>query len=82
MTVPNALKLLDWWINQRENVIKELFLDCKDSEVMITIRDSEKTIISNLKLIRDELIPKCKHPKKMQDICGGQKYCMSCNWDL
>lgn len=82
MTVPKALKLLDWWINQRENVIKELFLDCKDSEVMIIIRDSEKTIISNLKLIREQLIPKCKHPKKMQDMCGGQKYCMQCNWDL
>jgi len=82
MSVPKALKLLDWWIAQREHVIKELFLDCKDSEVMITIRDSEKTIISNLKLIKNELIPKCKHPKKMQDTCAGQKYCMSCNWDL
>ena len=82
MTVPKALKLLDWWIAQRENVIKELFLDCKDSEVMTTIHDSEKTIISNLKLIRDQLIPNCKHPKKMQDTCGGIKYCMDCNTDL
>lgn len=82
MTVLKALKILDWWIAQREHVIKELFLDCKDSEVMITIRDSEKTIIANLKLIRDELIPKCTHPKKMQDICAGVKYCMDCNLDL
>jgi len=82
MTVPKALKLLDWWIAQRENVIKELFLDCKDSETMIIIRDSEKTIISNLKLIRDELIPNCKHPTKMQDTCAGIKYCMDCNMDL
>ncbi len=82
MTILKALKLINWWIAQRENVIKELFLDCKDSETMIIIRDSEKTIISNLKLIRDELTPKCKHPKKMQDTCGGVKYCMDCNCDL
>ena len=82
MTVPKALKILDWWIAQRENVIQELFVNCKDSEVMTTIHDSEKTIISNLKLIRKQLIPNCKHPKKMQDTCGGVKYCMDCNTDL
>lgn len=82
MTVPKALKILDWWIAQRENVIKELFSDCTNSEVMTTIHDSEKTIISNLKLIRKQLIPNCKHPKKMQDTCGGVKYCMDCNTDL
>jgi len=82
MTVLKALKLLDWWIAQRENVLKELFIDTKDSEVMTIIHDSEKTIIANLKLIKHELTPKCKHPKKMQDTCGGVKYCMACNWDL
>lgn len=82
MTVPKALKILDWWIAQRENVIKELFSDCTNSEVMTTIHDSEKTIISNLKLIRKQLIPNCIHPKKMQDTCGGVKYCMDCNTDL
>ena len=82
MTVSKAIKILDWWIVQRENVIQELFLDCKDSEVMTTIHDSEKTIIANLKLIREQLIPNCKHSKKMQDTCGGIKYCMDCNTDL
>lgn len=82
MTINKAIKILNWWIAQRENVIQELFLDCKDSEVMTTIHDSEKTIIANLKLIRDQLIPNCKHPKKMQDICGGIKYCMNCNTNL
>ena len=82
MTVLKALKMLDWWIAQREHAIKELLADSKDFEVMTILRDSEKTIISNLKLIRNQLIPKCKHPKKMQDMCGGQKYCMQCNWDL
>lgn len=82
MTINKAIKILDWWITQRENVIKELFLNCTNSEVMTTIHDSEKTIISNLKLIREQLIPNCKHPKKMQDTCGGVKYCMDCNTDL
>jgi len=82
MTVLKALKILDWWIAQREHVIKEIFADSKDFETMKIIRDSEKTIIANLKLIKNELIPKCKHPKKMQDTCAGQKYCVACNWDL
>jgi len=82
MTVPKALKILDWWIAQRENVVHEFLSDCTNSEVMTTIHNSEKTIISNLKLIREQLIPNCKHPKKMQDTCGGVKYCMDCNMDL
>ncbi len=82
MTVPKALKILDWWIAQRENVVQEFLSDCTNSEVMTTIHNSEKTIIANLKLIRGQLIPNCKHPKKMQDTCGGIKYCMDCNMDL
>ncbi len=81
MTVPKALKLINWWIAQRENILKEV-LNFNDSEITTIIHNSEKTIISNLKLIRGELVPKCKHPKKMQDTCNGQKYCMACNWDL
>ncbi len=82
MTVPKALKLLDWWIAQREKVIQEFFTNCKDFEVMTILHNSEKTTIANLKLIRTELIPNCKHPKKMQDTCAGVKYCMDCNTDL
>ena len=82
MTVKKALKLLDWWIAQRENVLKEVVLDFNDSEITTIIHNSEKTIISNLKLVRNQLVPKCTHPKKMQDTCGGVKYCMSCNLDL
>lgn len=35
-----------------------------------------------LKLLKKEIAPPCKHPKKMHDMCGGQKYCMNCNMDL
>ena len=45
--------------------------------------ESDETVISNLEKIRRELVPNCKHPKKMTDILpDGQKYCMSCNLDL
>lgn len=84
MTVPNALKLLDWWIKRRENSLKKLqeTIIFSDAEITKVLVDSDKMIIHNLKLIKKEIVPNCKHPKKMQDMCGSQKYCMACNWDL
>ena len=84
MTVKIAIKILDFWINQREEKIKELDtkFDFKDSELTKTLLENEKIIIDNLKMIKKELVPKCRHPKKMQDTCKGVKYCMSCNLDL
>ncbi|CUR52803.1 Putative ATP-dependent Lon protease [Nitrosotalea devaniterrae] len=38
--------------------------------------------ISWLGALKKEIAPPCKHPKKMQDMCEGQKYCMNCNLDL
>jgi len=59
----------------------------KDSDntygVEKALMDSDKTIIENLELIRKELVPNCKHPKKMRDkTANGQQYCMNCNLDL
>ena len=43
------------------------------------LMDSDKTIIENLELIRKELVPNCKHPKKMIDkTADGQWYCRNC----
>ena len=46
----------------------------------------EITNLSNeigwLNLLKKEIAPYCKHPRKMHDISGGQKYCMNCNMDL
>lgn len=45
--------------------------------------DVDKTIIANLESVRKELVPKCSHPKKMQDVDSkGNRYCMDCNMDL
>ena len=43
----------------------------------------DRIIIENLELIRKELVPNCKHPKKMMDrTADGQWYCMNCNYDI
>ncbi|MCV0410703.1 MAG: hypothetical protein K5783_07660 [Nitrosopumilus sp.] len=52
-------------------------------DVAKAILTYDETVISNLQKIRAELVPKCKHPKKMIDtLPDGQKYCMNCNMDL
>jgi hypothetical protein len=87
MTIKNAIKMIDWWLNQKRTAIEELEDKWKftsDShEVGKTILESEKTIIFNLEKIRKELVPNCKHPKKMRDrTSDGQEYCMNCNSDM
>jgi len=76
--------MLDLWITQREEKIKELDTKFKelDSKIKTTLLENEQTIIDNLKLIKKELVSKCKHPKNMHDTCKGVKYCMNCNEDL
>lgn len=94
MTVKKAIKLLDWWIENREKnlkvitakVIKENAINA-DTEfefpkIYNAILGNEQAVIKNLKLIRKKIIPNCKHPKRMHDMCDGIKYCMSCNLDL
>jgi len=35
-----------------------------------------------LEFIRAHISTKCRHPKKMRDICDGVEYCMDCNSDI
>lgn len=36
-----------------------------------------------LTIIKKELVPNCKHPKKMRDRTSDrQVYCMNCNFDI
>lgn len=84
MTVKIAIKILDLWIIERKEKIIELDRDFNfnDSELEAVLLENEKIIINNLKMIKKELVPNCKHPKNMQDTCAGTKYCMNCNLDL
>ena len=84
MTLKKGIILIDLWIAHRVQLIKELeegnvFTDKEMTKVFI---DCDKRVIENLRQIKKEIQPNCKHPKKMHDICKGQKYCMSCNLDL
>ena len=86
MTVQKAIKILDWWINQKKQAMEQLqekWIHSDDSYgVEKTLLDSDRVVISNLEIIKKELVPDCKHPKNMRDRVGSQWYCMNCNFDL
>jgi len=71
MTLQKALKIIDWWINQKNQATEQLEKEwdfTSDSHGLgKTLLGMEKTVITNLKTIQKELIPNCKHPKKMRD---------------
>ena len=87
MTIKKAIKILDWWIKQKtqgaEKLQKEWAFSKDMHDVGKILLDADQTVISNLEVIKQELIPKCDHPKKMQDVdSNGNRYCMNCNLDL
>mgnify|MGYP001565688006 CR=1 FL=1 len=86
MTIQKAISILDWWIDQKKRGMEKLKKEWNYSDdthgIAKILLDADTTIIANLDLIRSELVPNCKHPKKMHDTCHGQKYCMTCNMDL
>lgn len=87
MTVKKAIKMLDWWINQRKQAMEEMKKNwdykTEVEDVAKVMLQHDETVISNLERIKAELVPKCRHPKKMIDtLPNGQKYCMNCNFDL
>lgn len=87
MTVQKAIKIIDWWIDQKKQAMETLQEKWKFSDdshgVGKTLLDSDRVIISNLETLKKELNPYCKHPKNMRDrTADGQWYCMNCNFDL
>jgi len=87
MTVNKAIKILDWWINQKKHGIEKLKeeWDYSDDDygVTKTLLNADRITISNLDMIKKELVPNCNHPEKMRDKTpDGQWYCMNCNLDL
>ena len=86
MTVQKAIKILDWWINQKQQAMETLQEKWKNSDdshgISQTLLDYDQVIVSNLESIKNELVPKCKHPKNMRYTVGNQWYCMNCNFDL
>ena len=87
MSVKKAIKILDWWINQKKYGMKKLQNEWNDSEddydIIRTLLSVDQITVTNLETIRSELISNCKHPMNMQDKDpAGHKYCMNCNLDL
>lgn len=91
MTTKKAIKILDWLIEQQTNRA-EGFVDSKHSwnqgsdcigDLAKSLADSIQNEIQVLQILRKEIVPDCKHPKKMQDVdANGNRYCMNCNMDL
>ncbi|MEK0330095.1 MAG: hypothetical protein QQN49_02490 [Nitrosopumilus sp.] len=58
MTVQKAIKILDWWINQKQQAMETLQEKWKYSDdsygVEKTLLDSDKVLISNLETIKKE----------------------------
>ena len=75
MTVQKAIKILDWWINQKQQAMETLQEKWKNSDdshgISQTLLDYDQVIVSNLETIKKELVPKCKHPKNMRYTVGN-----------
>jgi len=91
MTLQKAIKIIDLLIAQEEKLAKGMTDPVKPwnqgndgiQSLANTIAENMQAEILALAEIKRQIIPKCKHPKKMQDIDGnGNRYCMNCNWDL
>lgn len=88
MTVKKAIKICDYLIEahvRNSGNIREKVKDW-DSNLKglgIVIAEVHEDVAKCIFAIKKNLIPNCKHPKKMQDMTpGGQRYCMNCNSDL
>ncbi|MHA7648068.1 hypothetical protein [Nitrosopumilus sp. S4] len=91
MTIKKAIKILDWFIELQKNR-SEGFADPQKlwnqnhdfmRDFAKSLSDSIQNEVEILQILRKELVPNCKHPKKMQDMdSNGNRYCMNCNMDL
>lgn len=88
MTTKKAVQIVEMLLEAKIQTKQNLEKPENDWGVDVVSRlvQKEITSLSNeigwLKILKKEIAPACKHPKKMQDICEGQKYCMNCNMDL
>ena len=91
LTVKKALEMIDF-LMEYEKKMQNAMADPSKSwnigtpnikDLAKTLSDSHEDSVRILNSIKQELIPNCKHPKKMRDeTTDGQWYCMNCNSDL
>lgn len=87
MTVAKAIKICNFLIEshlKNSKRMRELVKDWIDTPkgLAITIAEVHEDVAKCLLLIKNNIEPKCKHPKKMRDGKKGQRYCMNCNLDM
>lgn len=91
MAVKKAIKILDSYIERNKQMVEVLANPAKSwNEKFDCMRELSKEManlakndIKVFESIKQEIQPKCKHPKKMRDRSSdGQCYCMDCNQDL
>ena len=87
MTVKKAIEICDYLIAvhlKNSAGIRELIKDwTSDTKGLGTeIAQVHECVAAALELLKAQLVPKCKHPKKMRDGKKGERYCMKCNMDL
>lgn len=88
MTVANAIEICDILIEshlKNSKGIRELAKDWEaDSpkKMAITIAEVHEDVAKCILLIKENIQPNCKHPKKMRDGKKGERYCMACNMDM
>ncbi|EIJ66698.1 hypothetical protein BD31_I2160 [Candidatus Nitrosopumilus salaria BD31] len=58
-------------------MIEKWFNSTDDYGIEKTLLECDKTIISNLESIKKELVPNCKHLKKMRDMTSDGKLTMN-----
>lgn len=91
MTVKRAITLIDFLIEFEEKMQKIMVdpahpwnysFDCV-KDLANTLAKSHEDNIRILNIIKKELVPNCKHPKKMRDKSpDGKWYCLNCNSDI
>jgi len=90
MTIQKAIQILDWILNNKIKTINEFYkpgiIDAKydlSENLYRTLLKVAETDVYNLQAVKEQLVSKCKHPKKFRDIDPDSKlYCVGCNQDL
>jgi len=93
MTVKKVIQIVDYLI-KRKTERKSDFLDPKHSwnqsnekilkDIISIISGFMQEEINSLEMVRNQIVPDCKHPKEDIDLDPETKqpYCMGCNLDL
>ena len=91
MTVKKALEMIDFLIEYEKKMQNAMAEPDRSwnigasniKDLAKSLSDSHRDSVRILDDIKKELVPNCKHPKKMRDrTSDGQWYCMNCNLDL